>query len=141
MAEVIQKDLQEQLRRAFQNLRDEVVLEVFTEKTGENEEFAQFTRGLATEIAELSPKITARLYDLSDPKAKERKVDRSPTLLISPDRFKIRYTGAPAGEEVRSFLQAIFMASGQGMVLSDWAVKRLGELKERRNVKVFVSPT
>ncbi len=137
---VIQEDLAERLKKAFEGLTGEVRLEVYTGR-GQNEEFARFTRDFAAELAALSPRIKAAFFDLDGPEARERQVERAPTLLIAPDRYRLRYTGAPAGEEARSFLEAIFMASAGRSRLSDSARRRLAELEGRRRLKVFVSPT
>jgi len=137
---VIAPDLAERLKEAFGALTGQVDLEVYTAK-GEKEEFAQFTRDLVGEISQLSDKIKAGFFDLDSPEAKARGISRSPTLLIAPERYRLRYTGAPAGEEARSFLQTIFMVSAGASRLSEASRRRLGELKEPRRVKVFVSPT
>jgi thioredoxin reductase (NADPH) len=63
-------------------------------------------------------------------------------VLISPDKYRIRYTGAPVGEEGRSFLTAVIMASTGKTILSDSAKKNiLEDLREKRDIQVFVSPT
>jgi thioredoxin reductase (NADPH) len=137
---VIGQELADRLKEAFASLTGEVPLEVFTAKGAEGE-FAAFTRDFVAEISKLSPKLPARLFDLESPEAKAREVERSPTVLLAPDHFRLRYTGAPAGEEARSFLQALFMLSAKASRLSEPSRKRLAELKERRRIKVFVTPT
>ena len=66
---------------------------------------------------------------------------RSPTVLVAPDKYNLRYTGAPLGEEGRSLLVAILMAS-TGQEHPDGAVvKKIAGLKEKRDIQVFVTPT
>lgn len=137
---VIGQDLADRLRQAFEALKAEVRLEVYT-GPGANEELAQFTRQFATDLAALSNKIKASFHELGSQQARQRGVERSPTLLIAPDRYRLRYTGAPAGEEARSLLEGIFMASTGASRLTDASRRRLAELRERRRIKVFVSPT
>jgi len=107
----------------------------------ENVPFNEFCRDLLTELAALTDKIHPVFAKKGGPEAAKYNVTRTPTLLIQPERYNIRYTGAPAGEEARSFLLSIIMASTDRSALSDESKKRLLELKEKRNVRVFVSPT
>jgi Alkyl hydroperoxide reductase, large subunit len=80
-------------------------------------------------------------YKIGDGVSKKRGVERSPTLLINPDRYSIRFTGAPLGEEGRSLIISILMASTGKVLLSEASLKRLREIDSRRDVQVFVSPT
>lgn len=137
---VIGEELAAQLRKAFESLTRDVPLEVYTAK-GVNEEFAVFTRDFVAELSRLTPKLPARFFDLDSPQARERGVERSPTVLLAPERYRLRYTGAPAGEEARSFLQALFMLSAADSRLTEASRRRLAGLSERRHIKVFVSPT
>ncbi|MDA8086445.1 MAG: FAD-dependent oxidoreductase [Nitrospiraceae bacterium] len=131
------------LTEAFKGLRDDVTLHVFT-KRGSNEQFNDILSGLVKGIASLDKRIKAYFHDIADERdaaARRYGVERSPTLLISPERYRIRYTGAPIGEEGRSFIAAILMASTGRGFLSEESAKRLASLDVRRDVKVFVSPT
>ncbi|MBI5633045.1 MAG: thioredoxin-disulfide reductase [Nitrospirae bacterium] len=107
----------------------------------QNKPFNEFCRKLLEELASLSDKIRPVFVKPDSDLAKKYHVTRTPTILIEPERYAIRLTGAPAGEEARTFLIALLMASTGKTVLSDASKKRLSELKENRNIKVFVSPT
>ncbi|MCX7794316.1 MAG: thioredoxin-disulfide reductase [Thermodesulfovibrionales bacterium] len=137
--ELITEDIKNVLRDAFRDLRDEVVIELFT-KEGVNDAFNRAAKELLTVLGELSPKIKPAFYSIGDEKSKERNVLRSPTLLIAPDKYNIRFTGAPVGEEGRSLIMTIIMASTGTTVLSEKSLKKLMKLKEKRDVKVYVSP-
>jgi thioredoxin reductase (NADPH) len=51
------------------------------------------------------------------------------------------FRGAPLGEEGRTLVMSMILAStGQG-ALKESSVKKLQKLDERRLVKIFVSPT
>lgn len=128
------------LKKKFQVLKNEVPIHVFT-REGVNQPFNRFVVALAKELQKLSPKIPAFFYSLDDDIAKKYDVSRSPTVLIDPDHYHIRYTGSPAGEEIRSFLDAITMLSLRKTFLSEESRKKLSELTEPRHIKVFVSPT
>ena len=61
--------------------------------------------------------------------------------LIAPDRYGIRWLGAPLGEEARTFLETILMV-GSGMSgLSDQSRKVIEKIDSVRQIKVFVSPS
>lgn len=137
--ELITEDIKKVLRDAFMDLREDVIIELFT-KEGVNDAFNNAARELLIVLGELSPKIKPAFYTIGDEKSKERNVLRSPTLLIAPDRYNIRFTGAPVGEEGRSLIMTIIMASTGSTVLSDSSIKKLMKLKEKRDVKVYVSP-
>jgi thioredoxin reductase (NADPH) len=96
---------------------------------------------LVKDFSKLSDKIRPRFFKIGDDASKKRNVTKSPTVLIAPDTHDIRLTGAPAGEEGRFFITSILMVSTGKTILSDDSRQRLQRLKEKRDVKVFVSPT
>jgi thioredoxin reductase (NADPH) len=138
--EAIDKDVRKALQEAFKDLRDPVTIEVFTED-GSNDPYNKVAVDLIKTIAELSPKIRAHFYTLKDDQAATRDVKRSPTVLVAPDRYRIRFTGAPLGEEGRSLVLSIIMASTRGVAISPESLKRLQDLRDPRQVQVYVSPT
>ncbi|MCL5022117.1 MAG: FAD-dependent oxidoreductase [Nitrospirae bacterium] len=138
--EIITEDIKTILRDTFKELKDEVVIEVFTQK-GVNDEFNDIATGLVKTVSQLTEKIKPHFYRIGDEAAKNRNVHRSPTVLIAPGKYTLRYTGAPVGEEGRSFIMALLMASTGKTFISDDSRQRLKRLKDKRHVKVFVSPT
>lgn len=106
-----------------------------------DEPFSLFCRKLLQELSALSDKIIPVFEKPGSITAEKYKVSRTPTLLVAPERFSIRFSGAPAGEETRTFLITLLMASVGKTILSDASKLRLAELKENRSIKVFVSPT
>lgn len=139
-SEVVTKEVIEALREAFTQLTEPVAIEVYT-KIGDNDMFNDFTADLIGAMPKVTGKIKLNFYKIGDEQSRKRNVLRSPTVLIAPDRYNIRYTGAPAGEEGRSIVMAVIMASTGQSILSDDAKKRLNRLKEKRHIRVFVSPT
>lgn len=107
----------------------------------ENQPFNVYCRKLLGELSALSPKIIPVFAAPGDATAKKYNVSRTPTLLVQPDHYAIRFTGAPAGEEAQTFLLSLIMSSIGQTILSEPSKKRLSELTEVRNIKVFVSPT
>ncbi len=136
----ISEDTKKVVKQEMAQMKEAVtVLAVLSEE--QNKPYNDFCRNLLTELSALSDKISPVYAAPGSAAAEKYGITRTPTLLIEPDRYAIRFTGAPAGEEARTFLLAVLMASAGKTVLSDPSRKRLSELKDRRNVKVFVSPT
>jgi thioredoxin reductase (NADPH) len=127
------------LAERFKSFKDPVNVEVYT-KDGEHDEFNAVSVGLVSELAEISTKIAPKFFKIGDGRSKEMKVERTPTILIAPEKYKIRYTGAPAGEEGRSFMQIIEQASFGDSMLTPKTRARLKTLNEPRHVQVFVTP-
>jgi thioredoxin reductase (NADPH) len=143
MAEdLIPEDVKKTLKETFQEtLKDDVLIEVFTEQ-GKNDQFNEATVGLVKALAALTEKLKVTFHTIGDEQSAKRGVTRSPSMLIAPDKYRLRYTGAPMGEEGRSFLTAILMASTGKSILSEPAIRKIIEqLHEKRDIQVFVSPT
>jgi len=135
---VLKDDARKTLDKTFKDLKRKVVIEIFT-KDGTNEPYNQLSQRFATELSEISDKIVVKTFKIGDERSKQMGVTRSPTVLIDPDRYRIIYTGAPAGEEGRSFIQTILMVSRDDSMLSGKGRKRLAELRDKRHIQVFVT--
>ncbi len=135
--EEVKKVIQETF---FKELSDDIIIEVFT-KQGLNDQFNEAAVSLIKALSVLSDKLKVSYYRIGEEQAVRRDVHRSPTVLIAPDKYRLRYTGAPLGEEGRSLLVAILMASTGKSVLTLPSIKKIAGLKERRDIQVFVSPT
>ena len=138
--ELISKEVRTSLKKAFMHLIEPVAIEVYTQ-AGVNDSFNETAVSFTKALPELTDKIKVQFHRLGDKDAQQRSVERSPTILIAPDKFNIRYTGSPSGEEAASFILAIMMASTGKTHLSGDSRKRLERLKEKRHIRVFVSPT
>jgi len=133
-------DAKKILLERFKALKGKVILEVFTTE-GENNQFNTLTILFTKELERLSDKIEVRLNKIGDAASKKYKVTRSPTLLINPEEYHIRYTGAPFGEEGRSFIEAILLVSQKESNLSKQSKELLTNLQEPRHIQVFVTLT
>jgi len=138
--ELISEDVRNSLKKAFEQLNRPVSLEVYTQ-SGVNEPFNESTVAFMKALPELTGKIRVDFFTAGDTQAKKRGVERSPTILIDPDKHDIRFTGSPVGEEAASFVLALLMVSTGKTYLSNDSRARLEKLKEKRRVRVFVSPT
>lgn len=136
----IPQDSRDYLLKLFAKFKEPVTLELFT-KAGLNDKYNEFTQKFLGDLDRLTDKIVLRSYTLDDPHARERGVDRSPEILVAPDKYRLRFTGAPAGEEGRSFIETLLLASTGDSGLAPSSRELLAELDEPRQVTVFVSPT
>lgn len=140
--EIIPDDVKQAIRESFtEGLKEPVVIEVYT-KSGRNDDFNKAAVALIKALAELSDKLKVSFHTIGDEQSVKRNVTRTPTVLIAPDKYRLRYTGAPVGEEGRSFLIALMMASTGNTLLTEPAVAKIKEqLRDKRDIQIFVSPT
>jgi thioredoxin reductase (NADPH) len=133
-------DMQAQLKAVFEKIPNEISLLLFTSR-GKNDLFTQGTRQIIRALRKLSPKIRLREFDLAHDVARKWKAEYSPTLIFDHERYKVRWYGAPLGEETRTFVEAILMIGYGNSNIGDQAKKILEKIREPRHIKVFVSPT
>jgi len=129
-----------QLRETFAQMPNEIPLLLFTEKS-RDDVFAQANRQVIRAFRELTDKITLHEYDLSHEKARQHNVTVSPTLVIAPDQYNIRWIGAPMGEEARTFLELLLLVGSGNSNASEQSLKVLERIDGPRHVKVFISPS
>lgn len=129
-----------QLKKTFKNLPNDIELFLFTQK-GQDDVYCDATRQVVRAFRGLTDRISMREFDLSHEKAIEWGVVESPTLVIAPERYNIRWIGAPMGEEGRTFLETLLLVGlGDGR-LSEQSRLVIDKIDSPRRVKVFVSPT
>jgi thioredoxin reductase (NADPH) len=129
-----------QLKATFEQLPYDVPLLLFTAK-GHEDAFTQANRQVIRAFREISDRITMREYDLDHELAQKYNVTSSPTLLIAPERYSIRWLGAPMGEEARTLLETLILVGLGQSKLSDQSLNVVKKIDSPRNIKVFVSPT
>jgi thioredoxin reductase (NADPH) len=128
------------LRKTFEEMPHDIPLLLFADRGADNV-FAQAARQVIRAFRELSPRITLKEYDLDHELARKHQVTSSPTLIIAPDRYSIRWLGAPMGEEARTFLEIMLLVGAGKSSLSEQSAKVIRRIDSPRRVKVFVSPT
>lgn len=136
---LIPEDSRKELTTFFANLKDPVRLAVFTAKEA-TDPASDIMLRLIGELAELSDKLELTHHDLNAPEAAKFGVDFSPTLLIAPEKYDIRYLGAPLGEEAKGLIEVILRVSLGKSGLGKVARDLLATLTEKRRVTVFVNP-
>lgn len=128
------------LRELFQDMPYDIPVHLFSRK-GAKDPFVQAVREVIGVVRSYTPKIILTEYDLDHDLAKKWNVTRSPTLFFDPDRTRIRWMGAPLGEEGRTFVQLISMLGFRNSGISDQSRKILARIKTPRDVRIFVSVT
>ena len=134
------QDSRTHLEKLFKEMPEPVTLEVFT-RSGENDPYNEAMVAFMRDIGRLGEKISVNFNDLDDVKAAQYGVSRSPSLLLQPETYRIRYTGTPLGEEARVFIETLMLISHGKSGLSQSSRDVLAGLKEQRELKVFISPT
>lgn len=134
------EDQRKALSEYLRAFKEPVPVHLFV-KAGQNDAYAEFALKLMGDLARLTDLVTLELHEDDAEANTQHAVSRFPTLLIDPERYSIRFTGAPAGEEGQAFLHALMMVSTRQSFLSAQAKELLAGLAEKREVKVFVSPT
>jgi thioredoxin reductase (NADPH) len=137
---LISKDAGQAIKKELENLKDAVSILVFTSEEV-NKPFNEFSIKLLTELSVISDKILPKFETVGSELSKKYDIAGSPTLLIQPEKYNIRLSGAPAGEELPTFLLTLIMASTGKTIISSASKARLADLKDKRNIKIFVSPT
>jgi glutaredoxin-like protein len=87
--------------------------------------------------------LTVRIFDKSDPQHKtefeKQRVERIPTVTMIEGY--IRYTGIPAGEEIKGLVETILRISEGESGLEEETGRILAELKGEVHVEVVVTPS
>ncbi len=129
-----------QLQAAFQRMPEPIPVYLFSER-GKDDVFVDANRQVMRAFRELTDKIHFREYYLDHELASKWNVFDAPTLLIAPERYKIRWIGAPMGEEARTLLETLLLVGSGNSNLTEQAQRVIRKIDTPRNVKVFVSPT
>ncbi len=131
---------QAQLIEVLEKMPYEIPLILFS-SPAKNKPFTHAARELIRAFRQITSKITLLEYDLTHEIARKWNVEHEPTLLFDPERYHVRWLGAPMGEEGRTFVEALTMMGYRKTNLSEASLKILQNIQSPRNVKIFVSPT
>jgi glutaredoxin-like protein len=132
------KDVSEQLA----GLSGPVRLVMFTQDFECN--LCAETRELVEEIASLSDKVDAVVYDFAaDKKEAERYgIHKIPAIAVVGEKdYGIRFYGIPSGYEFVSLMEAFKVVSSGQSELSDATREALAKIGDPVRLQVFVTPT
>jgi thioredoxin reductase (NADPH) len=139
-ARAMEEKAETRLRELFEKMPYPASIFLFTDE-GQNEPFNQAAREVLQILRRVSSKLQFKEYDLGDEQARIRNIRTSPTLLFDPERYKIRWLGAPIGEETKTLIFALQMLGSRSATLSEDSRGILKRITSPRDIKVFVSPT
>jgi thioredoxin reductase (NADPH) len=129
-----------QLQDAFGRMPDNIHVYLFFQR-GKEDVFVDANRQVLRAFRELTDKIIFREYYLDHELAAKWGVSDGPTLLIAPEKFRIRWVGAPMGEEARTLLETFLLVGSGKSGLSDQSRRVIEKIDSPRHIKVFVSPS
>jgi glutaredoxin-like protein len=142
MALIPQKERDILTKQFSEKLVDEVRLVVFSQEVPCL--FCKETELVATELAEISPKIKVEKYDFVRDmmKAKEFRIDKIPAIaVIGKKDYGVRFYGIPSGYEFNSLVGAILDVSRAESGLSQKTKDVLKLIDNSVHIQVFVTPT
>ena len=142
MALIPQKERDILTKQFNEKLVNEVRLVVFSQEVPCL--FCKETELVATELAEISPKIKVERYDFVKDmmKAKELRIDKIPAIaVIGKKDYGVRFYGIPSGYEFNSLVGAILDVSRAESGLSQKTKDALKLIDNSVHIQVFVTPT
>ncbi|MEM0063945.1 MAG: thioredoxin family protein [Metallosphaera sp.] len=148
-AELFTEDVKNALQDALKDMRDSVEGMVFIDSSNSNCQYCDVTVKFMDFVKQAAPKnkngeslLNIKVYDLARERETAAKygVSRVPTVAFL--KGKIRWTGAPLGEEIRALVETIVRLS-QGE--SGLSPETISTIKEKLNghvkVEVMVTPS
>jgi len=129
---------QQEVARLFQNIGEEIPIFLFTQP-GVNDVFIDAARQAIRFFRQMTDKITVREYDLGHELALEWGIQSSPTIVLAPEKYNVKWLGAPLGEEGRIFLEALLLIGSGNSQLNPQALQVARRIDQPRDIKVFVS--
>ena len=135
---------QQKLRDAFAEMTRAVTLLFFTQTLD-----CDTCRQILDELPLLSDRIAIEEVNfvLEKEKAAQYGIDRVPAIAVVYDESgerrdsRIRFLGAPAGYEFVSLVQAVLLAGGRGVNLSEQSLAHLARVDKPVTMQVFTTPT
>lgn len=139
---LLNQEVRQQVEEQLANLANPVRLIMFTQKFECH--YCAETRQLVEEVAKLSNKLKAEIYDFQadEAVAEDYGVDKIPAVVVlGEEDYGIRFFGIPSGYEFTSLLEAIQSVSKGEPDLSEETRDYLSNLDEPIHLQVFVTPT
>jgi thioredoxin reductase (NADPH) len=132
------EQVQREIAELFQAVQVEIPVFLFAQP-GKNDVFCDAARQALRFFRRLTDKIVLLEYNLTHETAQKWEVKDSPTLIFNPDRYNIRWLGAPLGEEGRIFLEALILIGSRKSNLNEQSLQVIKKIDQPRHIKVFVS--
>jgi glutaredoxin-like protein len=145
---LLNKELEDQIRQVFQEIKDPVVALFFGSKK-ERCDYCRDTLQMLEEVTALSDKIELQVYDLEENAAVAEKyhVTMAPGIVMTRKQgndlidYGVRFAGIPAGHEFTSLVRSFLLVSNADSGLKPATRKFLETLTKPVNLQVFITPT
>jgi len=131
-------EAQKQIEKILRAIKTEIPIFLYAQP-GKNDVFTDVAKQAIRFFQQLSDKIVFREFNLDHDSAKKYGIEYSPTLLFDPDRYNIRWLGAPMGEEGRIFLEALILIGLRKSNLNEQSLQVIKRIDTPRNIKMFIS--
>ena len=130
-------------RKYSQELQEDVDVKVFTRDiiiSGEDPEYAQFSKELVKELSQTNDKIKAEYLNLGDNIAKELDISFSPTIVIGKNNgYSIQYWGVPAGQIASALFETISLISQRKSGLDQSVREKLENIDKNMLIETYFS--
>jgi glutaredoxin-like protein len=139
---LLKDDDRQKIEGIFEAVAENVTLVMFTQ--AHECDYCQTTRELVQELAALSDKVTAEVYDFvaDEALAKDYSIDKIPAVVVRGDAdYGIRFYGVPAGYEFMSLIEAIVDVGKRDHGLPANIVAQLTRVDQPVRMQAMVSPT
>jgi glutaredoxin-like protein len=131
-----------EIRERLKAMANPVKLIHFTQEL--NLEYGVEARQLVEEVAALSDKLSAEVYNflLDKEKVAEYGIDKVPATVVCDGKdYGIRFYGIPAGYEFATLLDVIVSVSTGDSGLGGESKERIAKIAQPLHLEVFVTPT
>lgn len=135
------EEMMRHLGGSLDRMPNEVRVILFAGRDDDDNVFSQVARQSLELFSKMSKKVRVEEYPLDHELARKYGIETAPTLLFNPETYNIRWLGAPAGEEGRTFMEILFLIGFGQSSLSEQSIRMMNDLDGLRSVKVFVSPS
>jgi len=140
MTTFLDESVKQIVQQRFSDMKNPVTIRVFSTKG--HCLFCNEMIDLMTEVASLSDKINLEVCNCNedDPQAKKYGIERHPAIVIEGDKdYGVRFFGVPAGKEFTTLVESIMLVANRDAVLSPEVLEMLKSIKQKVNLKVFVT--
>ena len=161
MALLSDQDHQVLSERFAETLEKDVMVKLFTQSQARSllilpgqdqqsqsqpNEFMKVTQELLEELTSISPKLTLQVYDVfgdGADEAKRLRIEQLPAIVLGDDdEGRVRFYGAPVGNEFPTILTGIEALSKSAPMLTEEVAKvAIERIDEQVHLRVFVTPT
>ena len=116
------------------------------QQAAQTNEYAKVTQDLLEEVVGLSPKLSLEILDPNNAgasEAKRLKIEQVPAIVIGDDdQGRMRFYGAPVGNEFPTILMGIESLSNEAPMLHESVATAVRDrVDEDVHLRVFVTPT